>query len=226
LLFLFLFLLFWPFLAPLLRSHFRPFIPSSPDFGEKLSGNFVKRRITARQVADNSSTEWFVGSFFGAVANPQGWLKWKGDTNLDWTWHNWDMNWTVHFLDGFWEQIKALKFDGIWKRHWVHPTWFTDAQLSYTLIFTPPVESAPVPGYSKGGKKVVGKEKEAPPTPYAMPCWKNILNNTTFTVGVTNIFGEDPPHSFGFGLGNGSGYPGSLYDDLGRFWYVMMIKKF
>jgi hypothetical protein len=50
----------------------------------------------------------------------------------------------------------------------VHPTWFNDAQLSYTLIFTPPVEAAPVPGYPKGGKEVVSKEKEAPPVPYAM----------------------------------------------------------
>jgi len=84
-----------------------------------------------------------------------------------------------------------------------------------------------VPGYSKGGKEVVGKEKEAPPTvAYAMPCWKTILNNTTITVGVNNIFGEDPPQSFGFELGNAIGYPGSLYDNLGRFWYVRMIKKF
>jgi iron complex outermembrane recepter protein len=179
-----------------------------------------------RQVAGSSSTEWFVGSFFGDVTNTQGWLKWKGDTTLDWTWHNWDMNWTLHMVDGFWEQIAAQQFDGFWKRHWVHPTWFTDAQLSYSLIFTPLVEAAPVPGYSKGGKEVVGKEKETPPTPYAMACWKNILNNTTLTVGVTNIFGEDPPHSFGYAFGNFVPYPSSFYDNLGRFWYVRMIKKF
>ena len=68
--------------------------------------------------------------------------------------------------------------------------------------------------------------EEAPPTPYAMPCWKNILNNTTLTVGVTDIFGEDPPHTFGFELGDSLGYPGSFYDNMGRFWYVRMIKKF
>jgi iron complex outermembrane recepter protein len=179
-----------------------------------------------RQVAGSSSAEWFVGSFFGDVTNPQAWLKWKGDTTIDWTWHNWDLNWTVHFLDGYWEQLYAVQFDGFWKRHWVHPTWFNDAQLSYSLIFTPPVEAAPVPGYSKGGKEVVGKEKEAPPVPYAMPCWKNILNNTTLTVGVTNIFGEDPPKAFAFELGNSIGYPGSLYDNLGRFVYVRVVKKF
>ena len=179
-----------------------------------------------RQAAGTSSSEWFIGNFFGDVTNPQGWLKWKGDTNLDWTWHNWDLNWTVHFVDGFWEQIYAKQFDGKWKRHWVDATWFTDAQLSYSLIFTPPVEAAPVPGYSKGGKEVVGKEKEAPPTPYTMPCWKTIMYNTTRTVGVTDLFGEDPPHTFGFELSDSIGYPGSFYDNLGRFWYVRIIKKF
>jgi iron complex outermembrane recepter protein len=179
-----------------------------------------------RQTAGSSSSGWFVGSYFGDPTNPQGWLKWKGDTLLDWTWHNWDLNWTVHFVDGYWEQLFARQFDGFYKRHWVHSTWFTDAQLSYSVIFTTPVEAAPVPGYSKGGKEVVGKEKATPPTPYALPCWKNILNNTTLTVGVTDIFGEDPPHTFGFELSDAIGYPGSFYDNLGRFWYVRMIKKF
>ena len=141
---------------------------------------------------------------------------------------NRDLNATVHMLDGFWEEIYAKKFDGFWKQHYVHPTWFTDAQLSYSLIFTPPVEVAPVPGYSKGGKEVVGKEKEAPPTvAYSMPCWKTILNNSTITVGVNNIFGEDPPKEFGQeAVGNSTGYPGFSYDNLGRFWYVRLIKKF
>jgi iron complex outermembrane recepter protein len=186
--------------------------------------NFPNER--PRQVAGSSSSEWFVGSSFGDVTNPSAWLKWKGDTTLDWTWHNVDLNVTVHTLDGYWEQLYAVQFDGFYKRHWVHPTWFTDAQLSYTLVFTAPVETAPVPGYSKGGKEVAGNGKEGPPVPYAMPCWKNILNNTTLTVGVTDIFGEDPPKSFSFELGDSLGYPGSFYDNLGRFVYGRIIKKF
>src|SRR5215472_15542707 len=186
--------------------------------------NFPESR--PRQAAGSSSTEWFIGSFFGDVTNPQAWLKWRGETVLDWTWHNVDFNVTWHFLDGYWEQILAEQFDGVYKRHWVNATNFIDLQLSYTMIFTPPVEAAPVPGYSKGGKEVVGKQKESPPTPYAMPCWKNILNNTTLTFGVTDVFGEDRPKSFGFEFGNSIGYPGSLYDNLGRFWYLRMIKKF
>ena len=31
---------------------------------------------------------------------------------------------------------------------------------------------------------------------------------------------------FGFELGNSVAYPGSTYDNLGRFVYVRMIKKF
>src|SRR5437667_12406706 len=88
------------------------------------------------------------------------------------------MNWTWHFLDGYHEQFYAVQLDGFFKEHYVHPTNYIDAQLSYTLIFTPPVEAAPVAGYSKGGKEVAGKEKETPPVPYVMPCWKNLLNNT------------------------------------------------
>src|SRR5213596_2514188 len=183
----------------------------------------------AWQVAGRSNADWFAGSFFGDVTTGDAWYKWKGLTNLDWTWHNIDFNVTVHLVDGFWEQIKAKQFDGVWKQHWVHPTWFTDAQLSYSLIFTPPVEAAPVPGYSKGGKEVItskeGKEKEVPPAAaYSMPCWQNILNNSTITVGVNNIFGEDPPKSIGFELGNACGIPGSTYDNLGRFLYARLIK--
>jgi iron complex outermembrane recepter protein len=182
---------------------------------------------TPRQVAGRINSDWFEGTFFGAATGGDGWYKWKGIMNLDWTWHNIDLNWTVHQLDGFWEQNFAKQFDGIFKQHYIHPTWFTDAQLSYSLIFTPPVEAAPVPGYSKGGKEVVGKEKETPPVPYAMPYWKNILNNTTWTIGVNDIFGEDPAPAFGFELNNANGYAAfGDYNNLGRFWYVRLIKKF
>ena len=180
----------------------------------------------AREVAGRTNADWWDGSLFG-FGPGDAWYKWKGISTLDWTWHNFDLNWTVHFFDGFWEEIYAKKFDGFWKQHYVHPTWFFDAQLSYSLIFTPPVEAAPVAGYSKDTKEVVGKEKEAPPTAvYAMPCWKSILNNSTITVGVNDIFGADPPKEFGYEFGSAIGYPGFAYDNLGRFWYVRLIKKF
>ena len=85
-------------------------------------------------------------------------------------------------------------------------------------------------GYSKGGREVVtNKEGEAieSTAAYSMPCWKTVLNNTTFTVGVNNIFGEDPPSEIGFESNDFlNKYPGVLYDNLGRFVYVRLIKKF
>jgi outer membrane receptor protein involved in Fe transport len=180
----------------------------------------------AREVAGRTNSDWWEGSLFG-FGPGDAWYKWKAISTLDWTWHNLDLNWTVHYTDGFWEEIFARKFDGFWKQHYVHPTWFFDAQLSYSLIFKPPVEATPVAGYSKDGKEVVGKEKEAPPTvAYAMPCWKKIVNNSTVTVGVNDIFGADPPKEFGYELGSSIGYPGFSYDNLGRFWYLRLIKKF
>jgi hypothetical protein len=59
-----------------------------------------------------------------------------------------------------------------------------------------------------------------------MPCWKTILNNTTITVGVNDIFGEDPPTAIGFEFSSANHYPGFLYDNLGRFVYARLIKKF
>ena len=111
----------------------------------------------------------------------------------------------------------------------MHATWFQDAQLAYELIFTPPVEQQPVAGYSKGEKQVVtdkeGKAIESAAA-YSMPCWKNILNNTKVTLGVNNVFGQDPPKMIGFEFGNANNYPAFAYDNIGRFVYVELRKKF
>ena len=46
-----------------------------------------------------------------------------------------------------------------------------------------------------------------------------------FTVGVRNVFDEDPPFVSGWG-GNTNGYPGFLYNAEGRFYYTSITKKF
>jgi iron complex outermembrane recepter protein len=183
----------------------------------------------AFHVAGRSNSDFIEGVFFGSQLGGDGWMRWRGIEFLDWTWKNWDLNWTVHYIGGFREEVLAKQFDGIEKLHYVNATWFTDASLSYSFLFTPPVESQPVAGYSRGGKEVIaskeGKQIESTAA-YSMPCWKTILNNTTFTVGVNNIFGEDPPTEFGFEFGDPNEYPGFLYDNLGRFVYARLIKKF
>jgi hypothetical protein len=194
--------------------------------------DFVFAFPTAKRafhVAGRADNDFIEGSFFGQVTGGDGWMRWRGIENLDWTWKNWDLNWTVHYIGGFREEVLAKQFDGKEKLHFVNATWFTDASLSYSFVFNPPVESQPVAGYSKGGKKVMTGKEGKPiesTAAYSMPCWKTILNNSTFTVGVNNIFGEDPPTEFGFEFSNSFKYPGFLYDNLGRFVYGKITKKF
>jgi hypothetical protein len=183
----------------------------------------------AFHVAGRANNDFIEGFLFGQATGGDGWMRWRGTEILDWQWKNWDLNWTVHYLGGFREEVDNKAIDGFEKTHFVNATWFNDAALSYSFIFTPPVESQPVAGYSKGGKEVMtskeGKAIESAAT-YSMPCWKTLVNNSTLTVGVNDIFGEDAPHEFGFERGNSTGYPGFLYDNLGRFVYGKITKKF
>ena len=159
-------------------------------------------------------------------ASLDGYLKWRGDSRLDWNWNGFDIVGTVRFRDGFEEHKPNLLL------HWVHATWFIDGQASYDFTFVAPVENAPVAGYSKDAKDVVrGKDGKATETAaaqtatYGLPIWKRILNGTSITVGCNDIFGQDPPDAFGEG-GNAEGIPGGLYDQTGRFVYVSLTKKF
>ncbi|HJT82092.1 MAG TPA: TonB-dependent receptor [Chthoniobacterales bacterium] len=166
-----------------------------------------------------------------------GWYRWRGVSRLDWAWHNFDLNATWRYIGGYREIIKSptpfnqvdVFYANAVHEHFVHPTNFIDVQASYSLIFTPPVEQAPVAGYSKGGKEVLtSKDGKAVETTaaYEMPCWKTILNNSTITLGCNNVFGQDPPKQFGNFFANSNNYPGFQYDNIGRFWYVELKKKF
>ena len=176
-----------------------------------------------------------MGAFLGQATIGDGFLKWKGISRLTWDYNNFDLTVAARYFDGFREQRAnhATGADGNPVanggviEHWIRPTWFMDGQASYTLVFTQPVEQHPVAGYSKDGKEVKsGKDKEVVQQAVGMPCWKTLLNNTTYTIGCNNILGADPPKAFGFGQGNANNYPGGLYDNLGRFWYVELVKKF
>ena len=106
--------------------------------------------------------------------------------------------------------------------------WITlDLIGSYTFNLPPPAP-APVPGFAKDGGKNVkmkdGKEKNVMPVSTAEynPCgWGAWLNNTTISIGMQNVFDEDPPFAAGAG-----GYDASLATIKGRFWYVQLKKKF
>jgi len=196
----------------------------------QLNGAAPTHEVSGRANNDN-----FEGAFFGQVTAGDGWLKWKGISRLTWDYNNFSLTTAGRYYDGFREQRNThltgangeLVDQGGVVEHWVREVWFWDGQLSYNLVFTQPVEQHPVAGYSKDGKEVKsGKDKEVVQQAVGMPCWKTLLNNTNFTVGCNNMLGADPPKQFGFRKGNSNNYPGQLYDNLGRFWYVELIKKF
>jgi iron complex outermembrane recepter protein len=75
-------------------------------------------------------------------------------------------------------------------------------------------------GYSKDGKAI------PPPPPQAVSkpsIWARLLGGTELEVGVLNIFDEQPPFSSNAFNDN---YDTSLYNNIGRFWYVGIQKKF
>src|SRR5436190_308765 len=105
--------------------------------------------------------------------------------------------------------------------------WITlDLIASYTFNLPPPT-SAPVPGLAKDGGKNIklkeAKEKNVIPVStaeYNLCGWRAWLNNTTISVGMQNVFDEDPPFVAA------SGYDASLATIKGRFWYIQLKKRF
>src|SRR5207237_7113142 len=65
----------------------------------------------AREVAGRANNGPFEGSFFGDVTSGDAWVKWKGITNLDWTWHNIDFTGTITMYVGLWEELKPMHLD-------------------------------------------------------------------------------------------------------------------
>ena len=108
--------------------------------------------------------------------------------------------------------------------------WTTlDLILNYTFSLPSPAP-AEVPGFAKDGGKNVkmkdGKGKIVIPVSVAEynPCgWRAWLNNTTITLGMQNVFDEDPPFVAG---AFEDGYDESLATIKGRFWYVQLKKRF
>jgi iron complex outermembrane receptor protein len=115
--------------------------------------------------------------------------------------------------------------------------WVTlDLIASYTFNLPAPAPAG-VPGLAKNGGKSFnakdGKEKNVIPVSaaeYNACGWRAWLNNTTISLGMQNVFDEDPPFVAGTsenGAGSSeNGYDESLATIKGRFWYVQLKKRF
>ena len=132
-----------------------------------------------------------------SVTNPffeDAYLKWKGLSQLGWHWHGFDTVFTAHYRDGFHDVLFGP--NGI-NQHWVRQTWFFDVQASYEIQTHTKPEERLINGW---------------------PSWRYLLDETTVTFGVNNIFDHDPPRS-------NNNFPHLLYDPTGRFIYASLTKR-
>ncbi len=153
-------------------------------------------------------------------------LFWDGPAD---TWMGgFDAGATVHYTGQYHDTVDLVDALGPGRGRLIRE-WITlDLIASYAFNLPPP-GPAEVPGFAKDGGKNVkmdGKEKNVLPVSTAEynPCgWRAWLNGTTITVGMQNVFDEDPP----FVAGNfENNYDESLADVRGRFWYVQLKKRF
>ena len=111
-------------------------------------------------------------------------------------------------------------------REWVTLSWI----LSYTFNLPVPVAKNEVAGYAKAGgtstRMQNGNDKNVVPgsTAEYNPCgWRAWLNNLTVTLGVNNVFDQQPPFVAG---AFENGYDESTTNAKGRTWYVAFKKRF
>jgi len=125
-------------------------------------------------------------------------LKWKGLSQLGWHWQGFDTVFTTHYQDGFHEFLIGRNDET--RPHWVKQTWFFDVQASYEFGTKSPSNYAE--RFHNG-----------------WPTWRYLLDQTTITLGVNNVFDHDPPRS-------NDNFPRFIYDPTGRFIYASVRKRF
>ena len=186
--------------------------------GFTLTGSLPWSRANFSLFYDGPADTWMQGLDIGAVAHYTGQYE---DDNV---------SLTQSFFTGELAKPQTPRSGPLsWRARKVRE-WITlDLIASYTFNLPPPAP-AEVPGLAKDGGKNFkmndGKEKNVMPVSTAeyKPCgWRAWLNNTTMTLGMQNVFDEDPPFVAG-AIENG--YDESLATIKGRFWYVQLKKRF
>jgi outer membrane receptor protein involved in Fe transport len=139
----------------------------------------------------------------------------------------------VHYIGQYWD-IKTFTFfngnpahghfgfEDRKIREWITLDWI----LNYTFNFPTPVAQNEVAGYAKDGSPNAGKGKNVIPVSAAEynPCgWRAWLNNTTITLGLNNVFDEQPPF---VAAASENGYDEQTANIKGRMWYVALKKRF
>src|SRR2546430_8901529 len=195
--------------------------------GFSLTGSLPWNRANFSLFYDGPADMWMQGLDIGAVVHYTGQYE---DDNVSLTGSpkpQMPRTGGPGFSGGFFAPTTGTASQFPWRARKVRE-WITfDLIASYTFNLPPPAP-APVPGFAKDGGKDFkmkdGKEKNVMPVSTAEyhPCgWGAWLNNTTISLGMQNVFDEDPPFAAGAG-----GYDASLATIKGRFWYVQLKKRF
>jgi iron complex outermembrane receptor protein len=186
--------------------------------GFTLTGSLPWNRANFSLFYDGPADTWMQGLDVGAVVHYTGQYE---DDNLSLT--------QDPFTGEFSKPQTPRSGPRPWRARKVREWVTLDLILSYTFNLPPPAP-ANGPGFAKDGGKNVkmkdGKEKDVVPVSTAEynPCgWRGWLNNTTITLGMQNVFDEDPPF---VNSAFENGYDESLATIKGRFWYIQLKKRF
>jgi len=136
----------------------------------------------------------------------------------------------AHYIGQYWDSSGVTTLDGGISRRKIREWTTLDFILNYTFNLPASVAQNEVAGYARDGGKNVklkgDKDKNVTPVSTAEynPCgWRAWLNNTTITIGMNNVFDQDPP----FVAGNiENGYDQRQANIRGRVWYVALTKRF
>jgi iron complex outermembrane receptor protein len=182
--------------------------------GASFTGSLPHNRAYASLFYDGPTGTWLAGFDTGATVHYTGQYE---DDNID--------------LTGSFKPQEPRSGPMPWRARKVREWTTLDLIASYTFNLPPPVPAA-VPGLAKDAGKSVkmkdGNEKNVLPISTAEynPCgWRAWLNNTTISIGIQNVFDEDPPFVAESGDFT-SNYDQSVATIKGRFWYLQVRKRF
>jgi outer membrane receptor protein involved in Fe transport len=212
------------------------------------NGTYVDRAVL--QAVVGGPEQIVVGKFGGGFLGPGGGgslthNRWYTSLFYDGAQGSWlgglDTGFTVPYVGQFWDDRRSTFFSfqprpGVPGRFIGNHDrkvreWFTlDWILNYTFNSPVPAGKNEVAGYAKDGGKDVnpkaGKDKNVIPVSTAEynPCgWRAWLNKTTITLGINNVFDDEPPFVAG---AFENGYDEGTANAKGRTWYVALKKRF
>ena len=185
------------------------------------NGNYLDRFVA------KSTTSGFTDNFNGRFIGPRfaSYPRNHWYASLFYDLGGLDTGAIVHYVGQYWDNDKSRKI-----REWTT----LDLVVNYTFHLPPPANE-PVPGYAKDASKNPqvrdGKEKNVMPVSsaaYSSSRWRAWLNNTTITLGMNNVFDQDPPFVKGTGLTSDTpnGYDPWQANIRGRVWYAALKKQF